>query len=69
MVAPARTGKDRRRRTAVVFTAQRNKVMRSSRIPRFRILMIEEIKFKAARIEEALAKWREKMAKSTGGPA
>jgi len=69
VIAPARTGKDRRRRTAVINTAQTNKGIRSICIPSHRILDTVVIKFNAPKIEEAPAKCREKIAKSTEGPA
>lgn len=68
MIAPARTGKERRSRTAVIFTAQMNKGMRSSWSPFQRMLTIVVIKFKAPKIEEIPARWREKIARSTDGP-
>lgn len=69
VIAPASTGKDRRRRIAVIFTAQTNRGIRSSRSPFERILITVVIKLIAPRIEEIPAKWREKMARSTEGPA
>lgn len=68
-MAPARTGRERRRRMAVIFTAQTNKGTRSSRKPFHRIFITVVIKFTAPRIEEAPAKCNEKMAKSTLAPA
>lgn len=56
MIAPARTGRERRRRIAVIFTAQRNKGIRSRRRPLERILKIVVIKFRAPRIELIPAK-------------
>jgi hypothetical protein len=69
VIAPARTGKDSRSRITVITTAHTNKGIRSSRRPLHRILMIVVIKLMAPRIEDAPAKCREKMAKSTDGPA
>ena len=68
VIAPARTGSERRRRTAVMRTAHTNSGMRSGRSPSHRILITVVIKFRAPRIEEIPAKWREKIAKSTDGP-
>jgi len=69
VIAPARTGRERRRRTTVIVTAQTNKGIRSNCSPCHRILITVEIKFTAPRIDEAPAKWREKIARSTEGPA
>lgn len=69
VMAPARTGRDRSRRTTVITTAHTNRGIRSIRKPCHRILITVVIKFTAPRIEEAPAKWREKIAKSTEGPA
>lgn len=69
VIAPARTGRDRRRRTAVIITAHTNRGRRSRRRPSERMLNIVVIKFKAPRIELMPAKCREKIAKSTEGPA
>lgn len=68
-MAPASTGRDRRRRTTVIATAQTNKGIRSNRNPFHRMLIIVVIKLIAPRIEDAPAKCREKMARSTDGPA
>ena len=69
VIAPARTGRDNRRRITVRVTAQTNNGIRSSFIPFQRILNTVVIKFTAPKIEEAPAKWSEKMARSTDGPA
>ena len=69
MIAPAKTGRDKRRRTTVMVTAQTNRGIRSSVIPCHRILITVVIKFTAPKIEEAPAKCSEKIAKSTEGPA
>jgi len=68
-MAPARTGRDRRRRTTVISTAHTNRGIRSSRRPLHRILITVVIKLIAPRIEDAPARCREKLAKSTDGPA
>lgn len=69
MIAPARTGRERRRRTVVIFTAQTNSGMRSSRIPSLRMLITVVMKLIEPRIEDAPARCKEKMARSTEGPA
>jgi len=68
VIAPAKTGRESRRRTAVILTAQINRGIRSSCSPFHRILIIVVIKFRAPRIEEIPAKWSEKIARSTDGP-
>jgi hypothetical protein len=68
VIAPAKTGKDKRRRTAVILTDQTNKGIRSKVIPIDRILIIVEIKFTAPKIEEIPAKCNLKIAKSTDDP-
>jgi len=69
VIAPARTGNDKRRRIAVITTDQTNKGIRSKVIPVARILITVVIKFTAPRIEEIPAKCREKIARSTEAPA
>lgn len=69
VIPPAKTGSDSRRRTAVIFTDQTNNGIRSRGIPSHRILSAVVIKFTAPKIEEMPARWSEKMAKSTAGPA
>jgi len=69
VIAPAKTGKDNKRRTAVIKTAHANKGIKSITIPKDRRLPIVEIKFTAPKIELAPAKCREKIAKSTDAPA
>lgn len=68
MIAPANTGSVRRRRTTVIIIDQTNRGIRSSRIPFQRILTIVVIKLIDARIDEAPARCKEKIAKSTDGP-
>lgn len=68
-MAPASTGRDKRRRTAVILTAQTNKGTRSNRYPVLRIFITVEIKLTAPRIEEAPARCKLKIAMSTDGPA
>ena len=55
MIAPARTGKERRSRMAVIFADHTNKGTRSRRKPFHRILITVVIKFRAPRMEEAPA--------------
>lgn len=68
MIAPARTGNDRRSNRAVIATAQTNRGIRSNVIPVDRMLITVEMKFTAPRIEEIPAKCRLKIAKSTEEP-
>lgn len=69
VIAPARTGKERSSKTAVITTAHTNNGIRSNRSPFHRILITVVIKFNAPRIDEIPARWSEKIAKSTLGPA
>lgn len=69
VIAPARTGRERRRRIVVIFTAHTNRGIRSNRRPFHRMLMTVVIKLIAPKIDEIPARWREKMAISTEGPA
>jgi len=69
VMAPAKTGRDKRRRIAVSKTDQTKRGIRSKIIPGERILIIVVIKFAEPKIEEAPAKCNEKIAKSTDGPA
>ena len=68
VIAPAKTGRDRRSKTAVTRTDHTNKEIRSIVIKLDRILTIVEIKLIAPRIEEAPAKCKEKIARSTAPP-
>jgi len=68
-MAPANTGKDRSRRTAVIRTLHTKSGMRSRDIPAGRMFRHVVMKLIAPRIEEAPAKCREKMVRSTLGPA
>lgn len=68
VIAPANTGKDRRSRKAVTKTDQTKRGSRSKDIPGVRIFIIVVIKLIEAKIDEAPAKCREKMAKSTEPP-
>lgn len=56
VIAPARTGRESSKSTAVITTAHTNKGIRSSRSPFHRILITVVIKFNAPRIEEIPAK-------------
>lgn len=56
MIAPAKTGKDRSNRTAVIKTDQTNKGIESSVMDEERIFKIVVIKLIAPKIEEAPAK-------------
>lgn len=67
-MAPARTGRDNRRRITVITAAHTNSGIRSRRNPFQRMLIIVVIKLIAPKIDEAPAKWREKIARSTDGP-
>lgn len=69
MIAPARTGRDRRRRMAVKNTDQTNRGARSQVIPALRILIMVVMKFTAPKIELAPARWRLKIDRSTDAPA
>lgn len=68
VIAPASTGSDSRSRITVITAAQTNRGIRSSRSPFQRMLIIVVMKLIAPRIEDAPAKWREKIARSTDGP-
>lgn len=69
MIAPARTGRERRSRNVVINTDHTNKGSRSKEIPGARILITVVIKLIEARIDEAPARCREKIARSTDPPA
>lgn len=69
VIAPARTGRDSSNRTTVITTAHTKRGIRSNRIPCHRILITVVMKFTAPRIEDAPARCREKIARSTDGPA
>lgn len=56
MIAPASTGRDKRRRRAVIATAQTNNGIRSNDIPVDRILITVEIKLTAPKIDEIPAR-------------
>ena len=69
VIAPARTGRARRSIITVINTAHKNSGSRSIWNPLPRIFMMVVIKFSAPRIDLAPARWREKIARSTDGPA
>lgn len=70
MVIPAaRTGRDKRSSTAVTRTAQTNKGSWYIEAAAGFIFRIVVIKLIAPRIEDTPARWREKMVRSTDGPA
>jgi hypothetical protein len=69
VIAPAKTGKDKSKRIAVITTDQTNKGIRSKVIPLERILITVVIKLTAPKIEEIPARCKEKIAKSTEAPA
>lgn len=68
MIAPAKTGKERSSRIAVIRIDQTNKGILSIEILVLCILRMVEIKLIAPRIEDIPAIWREKIVKSTEGP-
>ena len=69
VIAPANTGRLSSNNTAVITTDQTNKGTRSNLSPFERILITVVIKFNAPMIDETPAKWSEKIARSTEGPA
>lgn len=56
MIAPASTGRDRRRRIVVIMAAHTNRGIRSRRRPFHRMLMTVVIKFREPRMEETPAR-------------
>lgn len=68
VIAPARTGKDKRRRITVTKTLHTNRGMRSKVILPERMLITVDIKLIAPKIEEAPAKCNEKIVISTEAP-
>jgi len=69
VMAPAKTGRERRRRMAVTRTDQGKRLMRSSTKPNVRVFLRVLMKLTAPKREETPARWREKIAKSTDEPA
>jgi hypothetical protein len=68
VIAPARTGSDKRSRTAVIRTDQTNSGMESKDIEADRMFMMVVMKLIAPRIEEAPARCNLKIARSTEIP-
>jgi len=68
VIAPAKTGRERRRRKAVNKTDQTKRGMISRDRPLPRILAIVVMKLMEPKIEEIPAKWSEKIPKSTAAP-
>jgi len=68
VMAPASTGRDNRRRTAVIKTDQTKRGIESKVIEEDRMFMIVVMKLIAPRMEEAPAKCKLKIAKSTEKP-
>ena len=68
MIAPANTGRDKRSRTAVISTDHTNSGIESRDIEADRIFIMVVIKLIAPRMEEAPARCRLKIAKSTEIP-
>jgi hypothetical protein len=68
VIAPAKTGRDKSKRTAVIKTDQTNNGIESKVIDEDRIFKIVVMKLIAPKIEEAPAKCRLKIAKSTEIP-
>jgi len=68
VIAPANTGKDNNSKIAVINTDHTKRGTRSIFIPGDRIFNTVVIKFTAPKIEEAPAKCREKIPKSTEAP-
>lgn len=69
VIAPAKTGRDRSNSTAVINTDHTNRGIRSNLISGARILITVEIKLTAPRIEDAPARCKEKIPRSTEAPA
>jgi len=68
VIAPAKTGKDNKSKTAVTNIVQTNKGNLRIVKPLALILIIVVMKFIAPKIEEAPAKCKLNIAKSTDGP-
>ena len=69
MIPAAKTGSERRRRTAVIRTAQTNRGVWYWEIAGGFMLIIVVIKLMAPKIDDTPAKWREKIVRSTDAPA
>ena len=68
VIPAARTGRDNRRRTAVTKTAHTKRGVWYWEVVGGFMLMIVVIKLIAPRMDEAPARWSEKMARSTEAP-
>ena len=68
VIAPARTGRDRRSSRAVSRTDHTNKGISSRDMPSPRMLAMVVIKFALPKILLTPARWREKIPKSTAAP-
>jgi len=68
VMAPARTGNDKRSKTAVIKTDHTNRGIESSDMEADRMFMIVVIKLIAPKIEEAPARCKLKIARSTEIP-
>lgn len=68
VIAPARTGKDNNNKNAVIKTDHTNRGNLCIYIPRALILIMVVIKLIAPSIEEAPARCKLKIAKSTAAP-
>jgi hypothetical protein len=68
VMAPAKTGRERSSRMAVIITDQTNSGMESRFMDKGRIFRIVVMKLMAPKIEDAPAKWSLKIARSTEIP-
>ena len=68
VIAPAKTGRERRSKMAVITTDQAYEDIFSILIPGVRIFITVEMKLIAPKMEEIPAKWSLMMAKSTEAP-
>lgn len=69
MIAAANTGRDSKSSTTVIFTAHTNSCIRSRVSPLARAFIMVVKKLRDPKIDLAPARWSEKIARSTGGPA
>lgn len=67
--APAKTGSARISRPTVTRTDQMNKGIFSEGIPSIRLFIMVVVKLIAPKREDTPAKWRDRIVKSTAGPA
>jgi hypothetical protein len=68
VIAPARTGRDKRSKIAVISTDQTKRGVRSQERLGVRILIIVVIKLIAPKIEDTPARWSLKIVRSTEDP-